>query len=68
MTDDKEEQEKPLTQKELKEMREMLENDKRWKWLARTTRNIGAWVVAIGVAVTFSFDWLLKLLKWGSTQ
>ena len=62
------EQEKPLTQKELKEMREMLENDRRWKWLARSMRNIAGWIVGVGVGITFGYDWLVKLLKWGSTQ
>jgi len=47
--------ERPLNDAELRELREMMEADRRLKWFWATTRRIAIWVAA--VAGTFSVGW-----------
>lgn len=52
----------PFTEKERQYMRVMMENDRRWKWLAVTTRNFGGWLAAV-VAGYFALGEILTRLK-----
>jgi len=58
---------KPLTESEVRLIREIIEKDRRWKWLATMMRNVAAWIVAILAAITIGWDWLVKVIK-GAAQ
>ena len=58
---------KPLTDDELKLVREIIEKDKRWRWLATGMRNVAAWIVAILAALTIGWDWFVKIIKGAGT-
>jgi len=56
-----------LTDEEKIELREIIEKDKRWKWLATTVRNTAGWIAAVALGITVGWDWLLKIIKQGAS-
>ena len=58
---------KQLSAEEIKHVREIIEKDKRWRWLATGMRNVAAWIVAILAAITIGWDWLVRVIK-GAAQ
>lgn len=55
--------EPPLTDAELREIRELLEADRRVKWFWATTRRIAVWVAAAFGAVAVTWDALVRAVK-----
>lgn len=56
-------QEKSLSNEEIRHIREIIEKDKRWKWLATTMRNTAAWTAAIVGAIIIGGEFIAKILK-----
>ena len=52
-----------LTAEELKALREIIEADKRAKWLWATIRNIAVWVAAVIGGISLAWDGLVTMLR-----
>jgi len=46
----------PLSERELKDVRAMIEQDKRVAWLWSTIRTWATWVTAVGAAIVIGWD------------
>lgn len=57
-----------LTDQEKIEIREIIEKDRRWKWLATTLRNTMAWVAVVALGITVGWEWSVKIIKAGVSQ
>lgn len=55
--------ERPLTDEEIREVRGIIEADKRAKWLWATIRTGAIWVAAVLGALMLAWDTLVKILK-----
>ena len=55
--------EPPLTDAELREMREMLEADRRVKWFWAVSRRIAVWVAAAFGALIVTWDGLVRVIR-----
>lgn len=55
--------EPPLTDAELKEVRELLESDRRAKWLWSTLRTWSLWLGGVFGAITLTWDSLARVVK-----
>ena len=54
--------EAPLTAAELKELRELMEADRRVKWLWAVIRRTVIWVGAVGGSIAVGWDVLVKVV------
>ena len=61
MTD--QELEPPLTQEELKRIREDLESSARAKWLRAHVKAVLAWVAGVIISITLIWDFLKNVIK-----
>ncbi len=57
------EREPPLTEQERRDLRRMLEQDRRASWAWSTIRVWSTWIVAIVAALTVGWDFLRRLAK-----
>ena len=55
-------EEPPLTNKELKEIRSIIEADIRMKWFWASARSISIWLIAVIGALSIGWDALVKLV------
>lgn len=55
--------EAPLTDEEIREVREMLEADRRVKWLWAGARKVAIWVAAVVGALVVSSEFIVKVIK-----
>ena len=55
--------EPPLTDKELREVREIMEADRRVKWFWATSRRIAIWLGAVFGGLVVTWDWLVRVVK-----
>lgn len=56
-------QERPLTDAEIREIREVLEADRRVKWFWSVTRKIAIWVGAVSAALIVTWEGLVKTIR-----
>jgi len=54
--------EAPLTAEELKDLRELMEADRRVKWLWAVIRRTVIWVGAVGGSIAVGWDVLVKIV------
>ena len=54
--------EAPLTAEELKDLRELMEADRRVKWLWAVIRRTVIWVGAVGGSIAVGWDVLVKMV------
>lgn len=59
--------EPPLTNQEIRELREMLEADRRVKWFWGLMKTISIWIIAVGGAFTMTWGMLVKLITNASS-
>lgn len=52
-----------FTDAEKRELRDMLEADRRVKWFWATTRSIAIWIAAVGGGLIMGWEWVVKLVK-----
>lgn len=57
------ETEAPLSDRELRELREIMEADRRVKWFWATTRRVAIWVGAVGGALVVTWEWAVKAIR-----
>lgn len=55
--------EPPLTESELKELRDLLEADRRAKWLMSKIKAIALWAAAVIGGLTLTGETIIKVLK-----
>lgn len=55
--------ERPLTDAEIREVRAIIEADRRAKWLWATIRTGAIWVAAVLGALVLAWDTLVKILR-----
>ena len=60
---DEKKHEAPLTDKELIEIRQIIESDRRAKWLWSTVRAISVWVAAVIAGATLLLDSMASGIK-----
>ena len=53
--------ERPLSDSEIRELRVLMEADRRLKWLWKSIRVTAIWVAAVAGAVSIGWDMLIKL-------
>jgi hypothetical protein len=53
--------ERPLSDSEIRELRVLMEADRRLKWLWKSIRVTAIWVTAVAGAVSIGWDMLIKL-------
>lgn len=53
----------PLTDKELEEVRDLLEADRRAKWLMERLKGIALWTAAVVGGCTLLWDTLARIIK-----
>ena len=53
----------PLTPDELRDLREVLEQQRRYRWLAGLIRNTAAWIVGVLAALAIMWDWLKGVIQ-----
>ena len=61
--DDEKKHEAPLTDQELIEIRQIIESDRRAKWLWSTVRAISVWVAAVIAGATLLLDSMASGIK-----
>lgn len=52
-----------LTQREIKELRKIMESERNMRWLWATLRNVAVWIVAIITGVTVGYQALVDVAK-----
>jgi hypothetical protein len=52
-----------LTDEQIEELLELLEHDKRVRWLWSTARTLAVWIAAVFGGVTVGWDTLAKIVK-----
>lgn len=52
-----------LSEEEIKEIRRIIENDKRARWLWASMRNIAVWIVAVIGGVSIAYESLGNAIK-----
>lgn len=52
-----------LTAAEIIALRELLESDRRWKWIVSSLKTLGLWITAVAAAATVGVDALKALVK-----
>lgn len=52
-----------LSQDEINSVREIIEADKRAKWLWASVRNVAVWVVAVIGGVSLTYDSMIAVVK-----
>lgn len=57
------EEEPQLSPSERRELRQMMERDRRAKWLASTIRVWALWITAVLAALGFGFDAIKKVVR-----
>ena len=55
--------EPPLTDAEIREVREVLEADRRVKWFWATARRIAVWIGAVSAAILVTWEGLVKAIR-----
>lgn len=53
----------PLSEKEIQQIRAVLEKEARWQWLAVMARNTAVYVTAIIAGLTIFWDTISKIVK-----
>jgi len=53
----------PLNEAEIVFLREIIEKDKRWTWLAAVLRNTAAYIAVLVGGLTLFWDFISKILK-----
>ena len=57
------EEQPPLSDSELTEIRRIIESEKRMKWLWASIRNVAVWIVAVIGGVALAYESLANAIK-----
>lgn len=63
LPDDLQNVERPLTDEEIREIRAIIEADKRAKWLWANIRTVAIWIAAVLGALMLAWDSLVRIVK-----